>query len=150
MICPGWASRRRFGRVPHVSRVILTCFPLSNESIILLLEIHMPSIQISDFLYAEASAVAQRHGVDPDQVIEQWAMAGMVAPIVNDQQFREAVQASLDDPRPSIPHVQVMAEVQQILDSKVGAVQSMHQFMDEAPATGAAVDIKKLIEDGRS
>lgn len=109
----------------------------------------MPSIQISDFLYTEASAVAQRHGVDPDQVIEQWALAGMVAPIANDQQFREAVQASLDDPRPSIPHAQVMAEVQQLLDGKAGAVQSMQHFMDEAPATGAGVDIKKLIEDGR-
>lgn len=111
----------------------------------------MPSINISDFLYTEASAVAQRHGVDPDQVIEQWARAGMVAPLAaGDQQFREAVQASLDDPRPSIPHAQVMAEVQQILDGKVGAVQSMHQFMDEAPPAGAGVDIKKLIEDGRS
>ena len=110
----------------------------------------MPTITISDFLYAEASAVAQRHGVDPDQVIEQWAMAGMVASIADDDAFREAVQASLDDPRPSIPHAQVMAEVQQLLDGKVGAVQSMQRFMDEAPATGAGVDIRKLIEDGRS
>lgn len=69
----------------------------------------MPSIQISDFLYAEASAVAQRHGVDPDQVIEQWARGGMKSPI-----------------------------------------EEMKRFMDEAPATGAGVDIKKLIEDGRA
>lgn len=67
----------------------------------------MPSIQISDFLYTEASAVAQRHGVDPDQVIEQWARAGMQTPI-----------------------------------------KQMKRFMEEAPPAG--VDIKQLIEDGRS
>lgn len=69
----------------------------------------MPSIQISDFLYTEASAVAQRHGIDPDQVIEQWARAGMKSP-----------------------------------------TEGMKRFLAEAPAAGADVDIKKLIEDGRS
>lgn len=69
----------------------------------------MPSIQISDFLYAEASAIAQRHGVDPDQVIEQWARVGMKSPI-----------------------------------------EEMKRFMDEAPAADTGVDIKKLLDDGRS
>ncbi len=139
---------RQRNRLPSVFLRVKMEYPEGFSDVGFWLEIHMPSIQISDFLYAEASAVAQRHGVDPDQVIEQWARAGMVAQIADDDAFREAVQASLDDPRPSIPHAQVMAEVQQILDSTVGAVQSMHQFMAEAPTAGA--DIKKLIEDGRS
>lgn len=32
-----------------------------------------------------------------------------------DKWFREKVQASLDDPRPSIPHDQVMAELDAII-----------------------------------
>jgi hypothetical protein len=35
-----------------------------------------------------------------------------------DQWFRAEVQAAIDDPRPSIPHEQVMAEVRAILDRK--------------------------------
>lgn len=32
--------------------------------------------------------------------------------------FRAKVQASLDDPRPSIPHDQVMAEMRALIESK--------------------------------
>jgi hypothetical protein len=32
--------------------------------------------------------------------------------------FRAKVQKSLDDPRPNIPHDQVMAEMRQLLDDK--------------------------------
>jgi hypothetical protein len=35
-----------------------------------------------------------------------------------DRWFRAKVQASLDDPRPNIPHDQVMAEMQKLLDDK--------------------------------
>jgi hypothetical protein len=35
-----------------------------------------------------------------------------------DRWFRAKVQASLDDPRPSIPHDQVMAEMQALIESK--------------------------------
>ncbi|VVP91891.1 hypothetical protein PS918_03318 [Pseudomonas fluorescens] len=35
-----------------------------------------------------------------------------------DRWFRAKVQASLDDPRPSIPHDQVMAEMHALLESK--------------------------------
>lgn len=35
-----------------------------------------------------------------------------------DRWFRAKVQASLDDPRPSIPHNQVMAEMRALLESK--------------------------------
>lgn len=35
-----------------------------------------------------------------------------------DRWFRAKVQASLDDPRPSIPHDQVMAEMRSLLESK--------------------------------
>ncbi|MDD5057546.1 MAG: hypothetical protein PHQ60_06715 [Sideroxydans sp.] len=34
--------------------------------------------------------------------------------------FRAKVQKSLDDPRPNIPHDQVMAEMRQLLDDKFG------------------------------
>lgn len=35
-----------------------------------------------------------------------------------DRWFRAKVQASLDDPRPSIPHDQVMAEMRALLEAK--------------------------------
>lgn len=35
-----------------------------------------------------------------------------------DRWFRAKVQASLDDPRPSIPHDQVMAEIRALIESK--------------------------------
>jgi hypothetical protein len=35
-----------------------------------------------------------------------------------DRWFREQVQAALDDPRPSIPHDQVMAEMRALIASK--------------------------------
>ena len=35
-----------------------------------------------------------------------------------DRWFRAKVQASLDDPRPNIPHDQVMAEMRALLESK--------------------------------
>ncbi|WP_448108387.1 type II toxin-antitoxin system RelB family antitoxin [Pseudomonas azerbaijanoccidentalis] len=35
-----------------------------------------------------------------------------------DRWYRAKVQASLDDPRPSIPHDQVMAEMRALLESK--------------------------------
>ena len=35
-----------------------------------------------------------------------------------DKWFRAQVQASIDDPRPSIPHEQVMADMQALIDSK--------------------------------
>ncbi|WP_392888884.1 antitoxin [Pseudomonas migulae] len=36
----------------------------------------------------------------------------------HDRWFRAKVQASLDDPRPNIPHGQVMAEMQALIESK--------------------------------
>jgi hypothetical protein len=38
-----------------------------------------------------------------------------------DRWFRAQVQASLDDPRPSIPHDQVMAEMREIIAKKRAA-----------------------------
>jgi len=38
-----------------------------------------------------------------------------------DRWFRAQVQASLDDPRPSIPHDQVMAEMREIIAEKRAA-----------------------------
>jgi hypothetical protein len=35
-----------------------------------------------------------------------------------DRWFRAKVQASLDDPRPSIPHDQVMADMRALIESK--------------------------------
>ena len=35
-----------------------------------------------------------------------------------DAWFREQVQAAIEDPRPSIPHEQVMADIQALIDSK--------------------------------
>ena len=37
-----------------------------------------------------------------------------------DRWFRERVEASLADPRPGIPHDQVMAEMRQIIESRRG------------------------------
>lgn len=39
-----------------------------------------------------------------------------------DQWFRAKVQEALDDPRPSIPHEQVMAEVRALIKNKRRAV----------------------------
>jgi len=36
-----------------------------------------------------------------------------------DRWFRAKVQASLDDPRPNIPHDQVMAEMRALIESKL-------------------------------
>ncbi|MEX3776891.1 antitoxin [Pseudomonas sp. MYb118] len=35
-----------------------------------------------------------------------------------DRWFRAKVQSSIDDPRPSIPHDQVMAEIRALIESK--------------------------------
>ncbi|QAY88625.1 antitoxin [Pseudomonas sp. ACM7] len=35
-----------------------------------------------------------------------------------DRWFRAKVQASLDDPRPNVPHDQVMADVRSLLEAK--------------------------------
>ena len=35
-----------------------------------------------------------------------------------DRWFRAKVQASIDDPRPNIPHEQVMAEMRALIESK--------------------------------
>ncbi|MGY2184871.1 antitoxin [Pseudomonas sp. MAG733B] len=35
-----------------------------------------------------------------------------------DRWFRAKVQASLDDPRPNVPHDQVMAEMRALIESK--------------------------------
>ena len=35
-----------------------------------------------------------------------------------DRWFRAKVQASIDDPRPSIPHDQAMAEVEKVLEER--------------------------------
>ncbi|RQO59184.1 antitoxin [Pseudomonas sp. KBW05] len=35
-----------------------------------------------------------------------------------DRWFRAKVQASIDDPRPNIPHEQVMAEVERMLEER--------------------------------
>jgi hypothetical protein len=35
-----------------------------------------------------------------------------------DRWFRARVQASIDDPRPSVPHDQVMAEMRALIESK--------------------------------
>ncbi|MDE1171188.1 MAG: hypothetical protein PW734_08285 [Verrucomicrobium sp.] len=40
-------------------------------------------------------------------------------PAEYDKWFRAKVQASLDDPRPSIPHAQVMAEMDAIISKAV-------------------------------
>lgn len=56
-------------------------------------------------------------------------MSAQLSPIVSefdteeqaasyDRWFRAKVQASLDDPRPSIPHDQVMAEMRALIESK--------------------------------
>lgn len=36
-----------------------------------------------------------------------------------DRWFRAKVQASIDDPRPNIPHDQVMAEMRALIESKL-------------------------------
>ena len=36
-----------------------------------------------------------------------------------DRWFRAQVQASMDDPRPNIPHEQVMAEMRALIESKL-------------------------------
>ncbi len=134
----------------------------------------MPSIQISDFLYTEASAVAQRHGVDPDLVIEQWAMAGMIAPVGQLRQLLELKQRTtppelgdehnwqhcIDELSGSCWYPKAVSDAfhaQQMMvrnltpaSGNTDAVEAMRHFMDEAPTAGAGVDIKKLIEDGRS
>ncbi|NWF11022.1 antitoxin [Pseudomonas salomonii] len=38
-----------------------------------------------------------------------------------DRWFRAKVQASIDDPRPSIPHDEVMAEVERMLEERRAA-----------------------------
>ncbi|NWD21724.1 antitoxin [Pseudomonas yamanorum] len=38
-----------------------------------------------------------------------------------DRWFRAKVQAAIDDPRPSIPHDQVMAEMRALIESKRNA-----------------------------
>lgn len=134
----------------------------------------MPSIQISDFLYAESLAVAQRHGVDPCQVIDQWAMAGMIATVRQLRQLLD-LKRRTTPPDPGDEHnwqycideltgpcwfpkaisdafqaQQMMARKLTPANGSTSAVEAMRRFMDEAPAAGGDVDIKRLIEDGRS
>lgn len=42
-------------------------------------------------------------------------------PVEYDKWFRAQVQAALDDPRPSIPHAQAMAEIRALLANKASA-----------------------------
>lgn len=48
-------------------------------------------------------------------------------PIEYDKWFRAQVQAALDDPRPSIPHTQAMAEIRALLAKKASAQASSDQ-----------------------
>lgn len=43
-----------------------------------------------------------------------------------DRWFRAKVQASIDDPRPSIPHEEVMAEVERMLEERRAAPHVAH------------------------
>ena len=121
----------------------------------------MPSIQISDFLYTEACAVAQRHGVAPGLVIEQWAMAGMIAPVGQLGQLldlkRRMIPPDPDDEHnwqswideltgeswvpKAISHAfhaqQMMARNLTPTDYNTWAVEAIPRFMDEAPAAGS-------------
>ncbi|NYH12724.1 type II toxin-antitoxin system RelB family antitoxin [Pseudomonas moraviensis] len=53
-----------------------------------------------------------------------------------DRWFRAEVQASIDDPRPNIPHEQVMAEIQVLMEEvqrKYEALQASNKDCTAAP-----------------
>ncbi|MCU0074938.1 antitoxin [Pseudomonas koreensis] len=53
-----------------------------------------------------------------------------------DRWFRAEVQASIDDPRPNIPHEQVMAEIQALMEEvqrKYEALQASNKDCTAAP-----------------
>ena len=64
---------------------------------------------------ADFDAVTIKTRIRPDRAI---ALKQAHEAAAYDAWFREQVQASIDDPRPSIPHEQVMAEVQAVIDAK--------------------------------
>jgi hypothetical protein len=68
-------------------------------------------------------------GLDSQAYTQEVSMSAHLSPIVSefeteeqaashDRWFRAKVQAALDDPRPGIPHDQVMAQMQALIESK--------------------------------
>ena len=68
-------------------------------------------------------------GLDSQAYTQEVSMSTHLSPIVSefeteeqaashDRWFRAKVQAALDDPRPGIPHDQVMAQMQALIESK--------------------------------
>lgn len=55
--------------------------------------------------------------------IEIPGVTGPSDPLEYDKWFRAKVQESLDDPRPSIPHAQVMANMDAIIEAAVARQQ---------------------------
>lgn len=88
----------------------------------------MLHVRVDDRLKADAAEALANVGLTVSDAVrilltriaaEGGLPAGLTAdPAAYDAWFRAKVQEALDDPRPPIPHDQVMAEVQAIIDGK--------------------------------
>jgi DNA-damage-inducible protein J len=88
----------------------------------------MLHVRVDDELKARASETLANVGLSVSDAVrilltrvakEGGLPAGLVAdPVAHDAWFRAKVQEALDDPRPAVPQVQVMDEVQAMIDRK--------------------------------
>lgn len=97
-------------------------------------DIHMPAqtsmlhVRVDDQLKAQASDALAGVGLTLSDAVrilltrvatEGGLPAGLTAdPDAYDAWFRAKVQEALDDPRPTVPHAQVMQEAQALIDEK--------------------------------
>jgi DNA-damage-inducible protein J len=88
----------------------------------------MLHVRVDDHLKARATEALEGVGLTVSDAVrilltrvaaEGGLPAGLTAdPDAYDAWFRAKVQEALDDPRPSLPHAEVMQDVQAIIDSK--------------------------------
>jgi len=91
----------------------------------------MLHVRVDDQLKTQASETLEHFGLSVSdavrilltRVVKEGALpAGLtVDPEAYDAWFRAKVQDALDDPRPSVPHQQVMDEAQAVIDAKRNA-----------------------------
>lgn len=79
---------------------------------------HRDRSKLPDFGITAASWEAYTFAMNTplDPLVSEFATAEEAD--AYDRWFRARVQASIDDPRPSIPHDQVMAEMQDIIEAR--------------------------------
>ncbi len=76
-------------------------------------ELHIVRIDLLDASNHSAGDVIRSTRADSSERMKRAHEAAAY-----DKWFRAQVQASIDDPRPSIPHAQAMADAQAVIDAK--------------------------------